>query len=91
MDDSNAIIPTDPQRQFEKMSEFDRVSRKLLESELHNKRLRSLVSRICNWIADTREQEKGYLAEATVLLNQEPPAPTDTPTETTVTSEPAPE
>ena len=75
MDDSNAIVPTDPQRQFEKMDAFDAVSRKLLDSELDNKKLRSLMNRLCTWIADTRKQEQGFLAEATVLLNLELPSP----------------
>lgn len=76
MDDTNAIIPTDPQRQFEKMDAFDSVSRKLLDSELDNKKLRSLMNRICTWIADTRKQEQGFLAEASVLLNLDAPTPT---------------
>jgi len=91
MDDNQAIVPTDPQRQFEKMNEFDKVSRRLLDSELDNKRLRSLVSRICTWIADTREQEKGYLAEASVLLNLTPPAPTAAPDATVVEDPSEPE
>jgi len=95
MDDSHAIVPTDPQRQFEKMSEFDRVSRRLLDSELDNKKLRSLMNRLCTWIADTMKQEQGFLGEASVLLNlPQPgdiPTPSETPDATIVDSPPEPE
>ena len=89
MDDTHAIVPTDPQRQFEKMDAFDAVSRKLLDSELDNKKLRSLMNRICTWIADTRKQEQGFLAEASVLLNLDTPdPPATTPSDTVVDSPP---
>ena len=86
MDDSHAIVPTDPSRHFDDMSSFDLVSKKLLESELDNKKLRSLLNRICTWIADTQKQEQGFLAEASVLLNLPQPDPPAATSETVVDS-----
>jgi len=71
-DEEKSLIPTDPSRQFEKMNEFDSVSRKLLDSELENRQLRSLMSRMCHWIVDTRAQEQGFLKEAALLLGVTP-------------------
>jgi len=87
MDDSNALVPQDPQRHFEKMDSFDLVSKKLLESELDNKKLRSLLNRMCTWIADTRKQEQGFLGEATVLLNLEQPVTVEPDIEATTEPE----
>ena len=76
-EDSKALVPSDPSRHFGKMSDFDRVSKELLLSELENKKLRSLLSRICNWRVADGAQQSGFLKEAAELLqiplSSEPP------------------
>jgi len=95
--DDKSLVPADPSRQFERMTDFDTVSRVALDAKLHSTKLESLLTRICKWIADTQVQEQGFLAEAahllkveyqstTTIISEDSP-PSDTPTEETPTED----